>query len=1006
MNTISSTRRLRDVVPISRGLSRSAALYSLLAALASSPTLFAQAAPQPAEPVTKAAQEEKSVAAAVGAGSKVDDKKITDTPPTDGVQRLDKLEVVDKRVEVFSGRNVDLPRGIDDVQPYYLFTGASIERSGAVNLENYLQRNLTMNTAAYSQNQSFFIGGNPSSVSLRGLGSGQTLILINGRRSFGSNLALNGGSSQPDINGIPLGAIDRIEVLPTTASAIYGSNAVGGVINIVLKRDYSGGEIKSTYQNTFDTDAPIRRVDTNYGLAFNHGKTHLNFTASYMDEKGLKVQDRYDPLVVYNLRAYNNAAASYFGYGYVGTTPNIVASPSTSNLTLKNGTSLNSPITYISPGISPTTSTADLYANLLANSGQRNLDTAANNYIRGLGADIGTPSRNKSFGVNLRHEVTSNLEVEVAFSLSSAIATRNMTITGSQSVPATAPTNPFTTAVTVYLPLPGDWPVWSDNVKRQITTGFVYKLPFNWKAQADYTWSNGTNSYYALYAFATADITAALNAGTLNPFLDTTKYPFDLRPYAGTMSWTGSGGTNDVALRLSGPVWHLPGGDPTLTIGLENRLEGYGDGKQYTVYPNYPARNAITQSLGKSQRTQSAYGEVQVPVFSRPNARRFLQQLDFQFAARTEKFRVGTGTSSITLLPVPTTAPTILSNKAYYQSTNPTAGLRYSPVRGVIFRASVAKGFVAPSYSQLLYNPTPSTTLTNIIDPRRGGTGYGVTTYSGGNPELTPERSKSYNAGLVLEPTWEQLKGLRLDVEYFVIRKQNNIGTITAQQTVDNESLFPDRVVRAAAASGDPYGVGQISSVNISSMNLLKTFVEGYDVNLSYRRPTDRFGTFELSGLATFNNHNKRKTTYGQPYYEYAGFTGYALKFQGNATLTWEYRRFTAGWTTRYYPKLKLYGPPLTTSTTTWQQNGGSPYVPSQAYSDVFVSYRFPGRGHGVSNKAWRDRLVRDTEIQLGVNNVLKQIPPFDPGSFGSYPYSTYGDLRLREYRISIKKAL
>jgi outer membrane cobalamin receptor len=101
--------------------------------------------------------------------------------------------------------------------------------------------------------------GASSSINLRGLGSLQTLILINGMRT--ANFANRGATFQPDVNGIPLAAIDRVEVLPGSASAIYGGTAVGGVVNVILKRSYTGDRVSSSYQNTFDTDAPIRTVN-------------------------------------------------------------------------------------------------------------------------------------------------------------------------------------------------------------------------------------------------------------------------------------------------------------------------------------------------------------------------------------------------------------------------------------------------------------------------------------------------------------------------------------------------------------------------------------------------------------------------------------------------------------------------------------------------------------------------------------------------------------------------
>jgi outer membrane receptor protein involved in Fe transport len=600
--------------------------------------------------------------------------------------------------------------------------------------------------------------------------------------------------------------------------------------------------------------------------------------------------------------------------------------------------------------------------------------------------------------------MTPRLDAHLEFSTTSAIATRNMSISSTQAVPATAPSNPFTTAVTVYLPIDGFWPVWSDNVTRRFVAGFTYKLPHQWTAQGDYSWTRGTNSFYsASSTLATADITNDLNSGKLNPFLDTTLHRFDLQPYSGTQSYFGPASTNNVALRASGPVWRLPAGAPTVTVGLETRQEGYGNAHTYITYPNFPARDTYSVAIGKRQSTRSAYTEVQAPVVGESNRLPLVYQLDFQAAGRAEDFTVRSGTSSINVLPAPATAPVILNNTATYRSNNPTAGLRYRPVDSLMFRVSHARGFVAPSYSQLALNTIPAATPTTIADPRRGGLSYPVSTVSGGNPDLTPERSQSWNLGLVFDPRSGPLKGLRASVEYYVIRKQNNIGALSAQTLIENESLFPDRITRSAPPAGDPFGVGPITLVNTASLNLLKSFLEGFDFNLTYRRDTARFGNFLLSALASMPNHVKRKTTFGQPYLDYANYVSQGqIRLNGNASLSWDWRQWSAGWTTRYVSRFLVPAPPVSTSTASITSQGGR-YVPAQSYSDVFVAYRFHGRGAAAASRL-RTHVLRDTEIQFGVSNLFKKTPPYDVASFGSYYYSTWGDIRWRDLRLSLKR--
>jgi len=158
-----------------------------------------------------------------------------------------KLETVNVTAKKpFTDGNMDIVRTIDDAQPYYILGSQLIEQSGAVNIDDFLKQRLSVNTTARSNAQTLpnFLGNN-SSVNLRGLGATQTLILINGRRTAAN--AVNGALRQPNLSNIPLAAIDRIEVLPSSSAAIYGGSAVGGVVNVVLKHNYSGGEVRGTY---------------------------------------------------------------------------------------------------------------------------------------------------------------------------------------------------------------------------------------------------------------------------------------------------------------------------------------------------------------------------------------------------------------------------------------------------------------------------------------------------------------------------------------------------------------------------------------------------------------------------------------------------------------------------------------------------------------------------------------------------------------------------------------
>jgi hypothetical protein len=240
-------------------------------------------------------------------------------------------------------------------------------------------------------------------------------------------------------------------------------------------------------------------------------------------------------------------------------------------------------------------------------------------------------------------------------------------------------------------------------------------------------------------------------------------------------------------------------------------------------------------------------------------------------------------------------------------------------------------------------------------------------------------------------------------VDYYSIQKKDNIGTLSAQVTVDNESLFRDRVTRGAVPSGDPYSVGPITLVDVSSMNFLKARNEGFDVALGYRKATSQHGKFQLNLTQTFARHYLRQTVFGAPYVDWVNTSGSGpLKYRSAATLDWEFRRWTLGWSTYYYGHYKVLAPPLTTSTASIVRQGGL-HVSGQIYHNAFATYRFGGGLAGTSSRlGW---LTRGLELQVGIENLFNKIPPYEGNSPNGFTYSTWGNLRLREYRLSLRKA-
>jgi outer membrane receptor protein involved in Fe transport len=914
----------------------------------------------------------------------------------------------------FSDANLDIPRGINDVQPYFIFDSKTIDLSGATSTEDFLRTRLTMNTTTGTNTANMSSYGTSSVFSLNGLPSTETLVLINGRRTPPVYVA--GSLYQPDLNGIPLSAIDRIEVLPTSASAIYGGSAVGGVINVVLKKNYTGGEVRLSYDSSVAFDDSIRRIDVNWGGSFENGRTHVMITAERAEQRAMNYGDRpLKGIFERNLaRVLANYPAAYYSptVPFEGAAANI-SSGTSANLVLRNGTTLTSNYTTIPAGTTPTTAAATLYAGLAANAGTYNMALPdINGNSTGTRTNIGYAPLITALTASVSREMAKNVSAYVDFSYNSNKGVEDYNGWFSQinwTVPATAPTNPFTTSVVVKFPAEAVNPRIGPSITTTVDGGLKARLPAGWIADLDYTWSENRAGTYLIGNLDQGFINSQLASGAINPFVDQRVSPIPpsaLQASNQYENFSFFSTQDDTTLAASGPVPVLPWGAPTLTIGLEDRFGGQQNGYLEEQYSGTTTSSLRRIYFGLAQGVKSAYAEADIPLV-RKHAYPMLDDLELQAAARTEHFDVATGTPYAQISPITGAvsygAPTIngapFRSAAHYVSTNPTIGLKYQPVSQLILRGSYSKAFLPPTASQLIRNPLPDSNPSSITDPRNGTT-YTVQTISGGNPGLTPQNSKSWNFGVIWQPDWEPLKGLRFDAEYFDIRQFDAIGSLSAAQIVALGSEFADRITR------DPT-TGLVTLVDTSSLNLYEADSKGWNLTLDYRKQTPA-GTFGVSVLDSIMAHDTSQYSLTDPAYDVAGYPeeGGALKNRWTTTLSWQDSHWSATWSIRYFGSYHLYGAQGGRLSKlygggnnygTYVTMEGSPTVPSQTYNDVTLGYAF-GTGSGR-------RILDGLSIQVGVKNVFNKIPPFDAGPYGVLMESPYGDLRLRDFWISVKRA-
>ena len=963
---------------------------------------------------------------------------------------MEEFKVFDKKPVPFTDANMDIPRGINDVQPYYIIGSEEIEATGKANLDEALRDTLTQNTAVEMNsqidpnNQSLLSQlGATSSINLRGLGSSQTLILINGQRT--SNFANRGVTYQPDMNGYPLAAIERVEVLPGSASAIYGGTAVGGVVNVILKRNYTGGQVSATYQNTFDTDAPIRTVNGLFGFSVGQsGNTHVTLSASYSDGKPLRLQDR-SFIVDYYKRAIANSPNSFYTQTqpyWTGTTPNIALNTAavngftnaqTATLTLKaTGQPINSRFTFIPPGTSATTSAATLAAGLAANAGKYNLDLAPS-VFRGYQSLLTHVPRKQAVMARLDHKLNSRVSLfaDFSFNKTEVLEAQWVPIGNGMyqfAIPGNAPTNPFRENVMISIPIAANQATHND-VTNQVSNGVigaVIKLPWEWRVAADVNYSvTAQKLWYGLGNFANATQFGGYQTlffnGTINPFVDTIANPVGWERYYG--EWTGYNKDTmlDYNLRASGPFLSLPAGRPVLTVGSEvytERLPAAFVGGTFPPVPPATANPTNQYSFFTGQRisTYAGHAEISVPLVSGQNEKPFIRGLEFQAAVRTEYFEVFTNPDArVNVLPnaIPPrethSAAISRQDVAKLHATKPTFGFKYQPTRDITVRASYAEAFLPPTFGQLTqrvgtFGVAPTVATGQFFDPVTNST-YSSFSVAGNNPDLGPETSKNWNYGVIFDPHEGVLRDFRFNVEYWRINKMDLIRNVNnVQQLANMGDRAPDGSVER-----DPT-TKQITLFTFANYNVGDGMTDGWDFSVDYRKATP-IGSLALRSRTTYTEHLKLPPAIGFPAIDYLGFpnSGGANKLKSNASIGWTNgKHWRASWSAIYYAGYNQSGAPgdpiylgaanPTPITTSTAPQGGTK-IPSQVYHNVMVGYNFGAR----DARGW----MKGLSIQVTVNNVFETEPPYDAAALnGRAPffYSRYGNVRLRDYILRVKK--
>jgi iron complex outermembrane receptor protein len=663
-----------------------------------------------------------------------------------------------------------------------------------------------------------------SSANLRGQGADSTLVLLNGRR-----IATHGmKGSAVDLNSIPMAAVERVEVLKDGASAIYGTDAIGGVINFILKKNYNGLEAQAFTDVTEAGGGNIRRTSVTGGfgdlqadgfnvlIAAAKGENKAlrgdqrDFVNTFQPDRGVSVDTRGTPhATVFATTVGASILARTGGSGPVlpGTT---IAMNGINDLDLPGGPGCAS-----IPGMAA-------YDEVLWDTPSARFGCA---WDTGRAAVLQQPVKNTNAVARATFQqgehqffveaVGSQTEVAKSFS-PNQISPSASTFNAASFYPSTgaAYNSVFNAIVAVFpsieanrgLPIAYRWRCMECG-NREITTKTeaarfqvgadgpvnLFGKRFDYRIGASQAYSESQSRLGTGYNY-TAALASALGTGIINPFLRAgekqSQAALDLiasTSATGVVLYGGKSSLTQFDAALSGEIMQLPAGTLMAAIGTDFRTEEYsfnGDARAASARPailNAPFDdvNALTP---KQRDVRALYFEFLIPVF---------KGAEVTVAGRQDHY------------------------DGFGNTFNPKVAFRWTPVQSVLLRGSYNTGFRAPSFNLLFNGVTESVYAgKDLADPGSCPTLKVDTTkpgcesitpiiLTGGKPTLGPETAKQGTVGIV----WEPSSHFSANADIWEIRKEDTIKSISLTDIVANYNLFKDAFYRDA--SGKLLGIDQ-----------------------------------------------------------------------------------------------------------------------------------------------------------------------------------------------------
>ena len=868
---------------------------------------------------------------------------------------LDRIEVTGSRI-----KRTDL----EGPTPVVVIDREDLENQGYLTVQDALD-SLTQNTGG-SLTQQFVFGFTPgaSGVNLRGFGTGRTLILIDGRRIPVYPLGLSGTTQFFDTASIPTAIIERIEILTDGASAIYGSDAIGGVVNIITRMDFEGFTTRIRYGDTSDGGYQTEQYEVVAGAST--GSTSAYLTAQYLEneellsrERDFAASDIADPL--------GRGVFSTFGSNIVEIDPNtggIIVTPA------PNCGQPNGPLggAGIAPGTSgsgnlfgasPCGFNRTFFRQLFPENQRKNLsgrvdhelDNGINIFAFGRWTQSDTQTQIEPFAY-------SGTALFGGASSTPVVPNNGGLITGPNGGPAV-----FVRRLLEYGPRTSD----IDTESYGITLGANGLIGANWDWEAAYTYN-----VQSVFSQRGGSVIISALENRIDNGLDLFQpIPQSVVAQTSYRPFTDAESDNDLLdFQISGFLpWDLPGGPVGLAAVAEFEEQSFFD-----------RRDPITLSGDGSDGGSSGGGSRERKAFGLELAMPVTESLQIDLAARWDDYDDDSETGS---------------------AVSPKIAFQWRPIDSVLVRGSWGETFRAPDLQRLfggtsrgfttvsdtvvcqalggmVNTPLPSSVVNGPNNPYGSGfdpcirTVQSVRIFTAPNAALEEEEGESINLGVV----WNITDDLAIKADAYDVELENIItapgGQFILNQCAAGAQSFCAFIQRDSQGS---LNGGQFSS---QALNLSLQSIRGVDTGLEYSFDTSRFGRFGLNWVTTWVDEVTTQFAAGQP--ETEGVSIFSLpEWRSNLTLNWALGNFGATLRTVYVGELGGI-------------NSTTPLTSAQEV-DSYTTY------NGQLRYFWGD----NTELSFGVNNITNEDPPVDPTNSqwpwyinaGGY-YSPFG----REYYL------